>query len=73
MIYIDDEVDVRVVYISWVLLVTVSVHEINLLRNTIYVLRGLYSHKRLTNSNDTSTMLSLKQSSTLTLIRIQDY
>lgn len=53
-IYSDDEVDVKVVYISWVLLLNVSVQEINILRNTIDELSGLYSRNRLTNRNDTS-------------------
>jgi hypothetical protein len=53
-IYCDDEVDVKVVYISWVLLWNVNVQEINILRNTVDVLSGLYSSHRLTNRNDTS-------------------
>jgi len=55
-IYSDDEVDVKVVYISWVLLLNVSVPGINILRNTIDEHSGLYSHNRLTNRNDTSNL-----------------
>ena len=51
----SDEVDVKVVYVSWVLLLTVSVQEISVLRNIkTDELSGLYSRNRLTNRNDTS-------------------
>lgn len=42
-IYSDGEVDVKVVSIGWVLVLTVSVQEINILRNTkTDELSGLY-------------------------------
>lgn len=53
-IYSDDEVDVKVVYISWILLLIVSVQEINILRNTTDELSTLYACNRLTNRNNTS-------------------